>query len=382
MDININTIPCLAPFSSLNARFDTYSICCSSSYIANGEYAKNKDIFNNFIYRKLRKAMITKVNIPYECQHCIKNGIPNQNFEFNKFDIEKIAQWNIEMMDENYIISDFKVAYLYVSMDRTCNLSCRMCNAISSTSYEIHLAKIAKEEFGISNRIPQNTNNTILDVIENIDLSYLQKMELQGGELFLSKLFMEIIDKLPNTKLDLITNGTIYNEKLLIKLKRFTNLVLKVSIDGNREVSEYIRCGSSYDTVVKNIKKFSNYLDKAKIEICLTISKYNAPFLIETLKAFTELTDYISDIKYHFLIDNMALSIYSIDLNTRKKIIHRLTNETIEENPLKSKMEEIIQRVISEFKQTSVYNDNINVDSFSFDKKVDKVFNLNGLYKL
>lgn len=379
MNIDINSIPCLAPFSSLNARFDTYSICCSSSYIVNGKLAKDKDIFNNYIYRKLRKAMLTEKGIPYECMHCIKNGMQNQNFEFDKIAIEEIAKKNIANMDNSYSIHDFKVGYLYVSMDRTCNLSCRMCNAISSSSYERNLSRIAKEEFGISNRIPKN-HDVILDIISQYDLSYLLKMEFQGGELFLSKNFMKIVSLLPNVKLDIITNGTIYNKKMLEQLKRFNCLTLKVSIDGNREISEYIRCGSDYETIVNNVKRFSDYLDNAKIEISLTISKYNVSYLIETFKAFAKLTDYISDIKYHFLIDNIALSIYSISIEKREEIINKLKNTSIVENVLKPKMEEIVKNVVNELEQCSAYDDeSVNIDSSSFDRKVDQVFHLDGL---
>lgn len=377
MKINTDELPCLAPFCCLNTRFDTYSICCASSYLVEGKYVKNKDIFNSYIFRKLRRAMITKEKIPYECQYCIKSGMPNQNFDFDKYSIKEIAQQNIDSMDEDYYIKDFKLATLYVSMDRVCNLSCRMCNSCSSTLYEAHISKVANEIFGIKNKVPKN-KDVIHDVIENINLSHLKKMEFQGGELSLSKDFLHIVDKLPDARMDVITNGNILNMGFLKKLKRFSELVIKVSLDGDKRVSEYIRCGSDYNKTVENIKEIYRYLKNSKIEIAITISKYNIFNLIEAMNSFANYSEYISNIRYHYLIDNPSLSIYSMNEEMRKKAILKLTSGKIRDNRLKSQMIEIVKQVQKELSDNKLYDGDGTSQRLkdNFDKKVDAIFHL------
>jgi sulfatase maturation enzyme AslB (radical SAM superfamily) len=105
----------------------------------------------------------------------------------------------------------------------------------------------------------------IKTIAKNLDVLYLT-----GGEPMLIKEYHDIFDYLIENKyhekimLQITTNGSIFNPKLMEKIIQFKSIRIVLSIDGINEVGDYQRHGSSWETVKKN---FYSYLDLPKIEI-------------------------------------------------------------------------------------------------------------------
>lgn len=135
-----------------------------------------------------------------------------------------------------------EVKYLNVSLDRSCNLHCRMCR---------ERVMINKEETEVYYKVLDKCRNLHLDVLEFTTM----------GEPFLYKdRLFEYINTLTleDTKqINFITNGTLLDEETIDRLKDFKdktgiNVSVNVSIDSIDEVGYKIVRGGDFNKVIKN----------------------------------------------------------------------------------------------------------------------------------
>jgi hypothetical protein len=95
-----------------------------------------------------------------------------------------------------------------------------------------------------------------------------------GGETLIQPRFEELIDFLiAHNRTDIcisfVTNGTVYNDRLIQKLKQFTRVGLEVSIETLAESNAYIRQGTDTDLVLANIKKYQAKSNNDSITVTL-----------------------------------------------------------------------------------------------------------------
>lgn len=158
-------------------------------------------------------------------------------------------------------------------MTENCNLNCSYCFE-KDKSDKMMNKDIAKKsiDFLISNAISENK--------KNIDLMFF------GGEPLLN---IDVIDfiyeyAIVETKKNnigisgnIITNGTIFNDKVKKTLTKFlnnTDFSIQISIDGIKDVHDKNRVDfsgkGSFDKIKKNLKKFQKMTDKIIVHGCLT----------------------------------------------------------------------------------------------------------------
>ena len=159
-----------------------------------------------------------------------------------------------------------RVEALEYIMSNECNLACRMC----STPYSTGIQKLFKDhdmenvpEAFVSNW--SQVGQLTIDIEEFGDLSNLRQIKASGGEPLMSKMFYKLTDHLEkigvleNVLFEMVTNGTVYSEKVIKELKKYKTVRLSVSIDGIGPLNDYIRFGSKFETVEKNIKKYIDH---------------------------------------------------------------------------------------------------------------------------
>jgi pyruvate-formate lyase-activating enzyme len=87
----------------------------------------------------------------------------------------------------------------------------------------------------------------------------LRRFYVTGGEPMIEPRFVSIIDFFVergvagNIALELTTNCTVVNKRLLSQFKEFKSLLLTVSLDGIEEVQEYMRYPSRWEIIKRNI---------------------------------------------------------------------------------------------------------------------------------
>ena len=162
--------------------------------------------------------------------------------------------------------------YLEFNSSNICNLVCVGCNpSWSSAWYKFRKDNNWPEFKGWQGRPIWNLHparpSLINDFLKNTDWSNLKKLSLKGGEPFLNKenvLLLEHLDSLDLLKdiqITITTNGTIITDKFLNLLKKCKHVFFVISVDGLGELNQYIRFDPEYpykshtDNIKENIKK-------------------------------------------------------------------------------------------------------------------------------
>ena len=162
---------------------------------------------------------------------------------------------------------------LHVDLGNYCNLACKMCNPLASS-------RIASQHktWNLINEMPQDwTQDEAVwqrFLAEVAGIPGLQNIHLMGGETLIQPRFEELIDFLiAHNRTDIcisfVTNGTVYNDRLIQKLKQFTRVGLEVSIETLAESNAYIRQGTDTDLVLANIKKYQAESNNDSITVTL-----------------------------------------------------------------------------------------------------------------
>jgi sulfatase maturation enzyme AslB (radical SAM superfamily) len=128
-------------------------------------------------------------------------------------------------------------------ISNNCNLSCRMCGPKYSSTWAQR----------------NNEVNAHLGYEPDIEISpNAYKIQLAGGEPFMIKRFAAMLEKVKNKNCEIVvnTNGTIVTDALFDQLCRFKTVQIVLSLDGYSQLNNYIRRGSNWNTIVKNIGLF------------------------------------------------------------------------------------------------------------------------------
>lgn len=121
-----------------------------------------------------------------------------------------------------------------------CNLKCTMCQTVTW-----------------SRKSPDLSINDFDKIISK--MPYLERIKLQGmGEPMLNKYFFEMVELAHsrNIKVYAVTNGSLLSEKTCHNILSSGMSLIYISLDGaTKETHENIRIGSSFDQVVKGVKR-------------------------------------------------------------------------------------------------------------------------------
>lgn len=167
---------------------------------------------------------------------------------------------------------------LDIALGRTCTLKCKTCGPFASSAWESELK---------SQGIHKNWGNLNNVEITNDVFTHIEQLDIQGGEPFLDKRLPDILEYLcttglsKNIDLTITTNVECFpNDCITESLKKFKNLLLKISIDGVANRNEYIRSGSTWSNTLDTVKKWGKFkndnpTNNIKIVINHTLSTFN-----------------------------------------------------------------------------------------------------------
>jgi sulfatase maturation enzyme AslB (radical SAM superfamily) len=177
-----------------------------------------------------------------------------------------------------------------ISLNNTCNLSCRMCTPLFSS----RVAETVKKSPLLASMIhSQPSVKSSVDTLNEI-LPNLKFVSFLGGEPFYNKDFIQILTRLKEQAKDLkavviTTNMTILNIPILEELKSIDKVRLIISIDGPEQIHNYIREGADYKTIIDNIKFVSKNYPMIKLMIADTIGALNVGYIPEFIECINDL---------------------------------------------------------------------------------------------
>lgn len=148
----------------------------------------------------------------------------------------------------------------YIELTSKCNLQCKHC------FYEKTLNDFIEVDY----------------IYKCIDFFYNNKVRtfwLSGGEPLLYPYFNEVIQyisSIPDLQWELVTNGTLLNEKACKALIRSQNLrCINISLDGaDPEIHNYNRGEGAFDKTMEGVKRLISF-GCNKIRLQMVVAKYN-----------------------------------------------------------------------------------------------------------
>lgn len=279
-----NNAFCIMPFNHMHVSTEGHAkVCCIADF--NNPLTKDitslsmQDLWESKEYQQIRKDMLSgkKVEQCKACYHIDENGGGSDRTAHNKW-FNPPSDWDIDIEKGNNYGTPMWVDW---RPGRFCNFGCRMCFVnVSSTISDEHkdnpyLSDITNETwFDVNDWIEDE--KTFLNLIELIP--HLVTLKIAGGEPFFMPGVIKLLrwcveNKQTDIHLDITTNGSRMQGKVLKWLKSFRDVDIQFSIDGIGYTNDYIRYGAEWDKIDSAYKQ---YLDMGiRTNLLATVQAYN-----------------------------------------------------------------------------------------------------------
>jgi sulfatase maturation enzyme AslB (radical SAM superfamily) len=287
MTINLdNTIGqnfCYAPWTNIHINTEgAFKTCCAGdSFIADLRVTPISEIINSKLLLEIKQDIVNN-QTHKNCAPCARKEEMTSNSERRWYnDIAENKTIAIESLEQQ------RLQNLDIRWSNTCNLSCVYCGPAASSQWAAH-KKIPIERLDYS-----NTMAGILELIES-NKGTLKNLGLLGGEPLLQKENEQLLDVIgADVHINLITNLTVplENNRIFKKLLEKNNVVWDISFETIGEKFDYVRHGSTWETMLKNIRYLQDAVkDKPRHIVGTTgvYSVYNALNLSEVHQYFAE----------------------------------------------------------------------------------------------
>jgi MoaA/NifB/PqqE/SkfB family radical SAM enzyme len=238
---------CLAPYSTMN--FDTLGqmrFCCYNNQYIMGRYPEVsvKDAWfsekrTNFIEK------LSNLDFSMGCMTCEKQILENDiaNSLFTNFD-----------KYEDLIDDDYPASFSF-EFGTICNYECIMCGGKWSSSIRKNRENLPP--------LTSPYDDFFVDQLKFF-IPHLKSCEFLGGEPFLNSLYYKILDLLlemkPDIRINITTNGSVFNSRIKTYFEKFKNLNINVSLDSLDETTyQKIRKNGVFKNVMSNIEEFKKH---------------------------------------------------------------------------------------------------------------------------
>lgn len=310
-----------------------YGVCCAEWHKPDnsdkGSHVKSKyniqsmtlrEWYNSDLMRKIRKSFVTTNSRLSMCQKCYLTEDTTQHSR-RPMQLQKSAIFPHADFEESYKQSphykSFEMARqdgytdtlpidFHIDLGNFCNCACKMCYAPASST-------IAKQEVIWGNENARNflgtdwTKDSLVwyRFIEELVTLPIKNLHFMGGETLLTPRFEQLVDYLIEHKrfdvnFSFVTNGTVYNEKLMQKLQQFNRIGIEISAETTDVRNEYVRQGTKNIELFKNIERYKKLVDNKRI----TINMRPVPSVL-TIGTYHTLLQYCID--NNFLIQSIQI---------------------------------------------------------------------------
>ena len=313
MEFNKETF-CMHPFTGLATREDgAIKICCRSQPVGWIQEQSLEEVWNSDKMKDVRRQVLNgeRPDVCMPCFHLEDQGVESLRQRHIRGVIPE-ARVNLYPDALNKLEDDYSMPFelptMEIKINNLCNLKCRMCNPLDSTSWTDWKEV---EEFY------EKENNYLVPVVKKLTkrpgqyigafddsdnwwqdfeklLPHFRRVEFAGGEPLMDPNHYKILDMLlpyaDNIEIKYATNGT----KLGISDGRtifdywphFRSVAVNVSIDGIHDVYEYIRGNSDFSLVEENIKKIKQIPNISRIVGAFTVQSNNVMQIDRVIEYF------------------------------------------------------------------------------------------------
>jgi len=305
---------CMHPFTGLATREDgAICACCRSHPVGFIDNANLEDIWNNDTMQRIRRQVLNNERPP-ECEPCFSledQGVESlrQRHIAGKIPEARAKLYPNALQKMHYDFTmPFEIPTMEFKLNNLCNLKCRMCHPMDSTSWNdwSEIKDFYKAEGNIMYAIVEDhnlenkpfldkfqDNPTWWDSLEK-NLPYFRRVEFAGGEPLMDPQHYRILDMLKpygnQIEIKYATNGTTLGIKggrtVHEYWPHFRSVAVNVSLDGIGSVYNYIRGNSNWEGVVHNIKEIQRIPNVSRVVGAVTVQVSNVLILDQMIEHF------------------------------------------------------------------------------------------------
>ena len=286
---------CIYPWIHLHAypTGEAYPCCHAEMRYPVGDCRANtlEEIWQGPAMTQLREDMLAERPNP-ACARCYEQE--QSGFFSGRRSANKHHGHHIKKLDSN----PFEMTYWDIRFSNLCNLSCRSCGHIFSSSWYQDQIKLAGPEWAkhnrplnIAGRDPEDMWNQLLPHID-----YVEQIYFAGGEPLMMDEHYRILEELERRErfdVRLIYNTNFTQVKLKDRYvfdywKKFKSVAVGASLDAMGSRAEYIRNGTDWGTVEDNRRRMMDTCPNVDFYISPTLSIMNAWHLPDFHKSWVE----------------------------------------------------------------------------------------------
>jgi MoaA/NifB/PqqE/SkfB family radical SAM enzyme len=270
---------CIYPWIHLHAypTGEAYPCCHAEMGVGQVGHCKEntlEEIWYDQPMNDLRNNMLNEIPSP-ACQRCYEQE--ESGFFSGRKSANKHHGHHIKRLGEQ----DFRMIYWDIRFSNLCNLRCRSCGYIFSSSWYQDQAKLAGPEWKGVN-VPLNyAGQTETDMWEQLlpHMDYVEQIYFAGGEPLMMDEHYRILEELERRErfdVRLIYNTNFTQTKLKDRSvfdfwRKFESVAVGASLDAMGSRGEYIRKGTDWAVIEDNRRRM--------IEICPNVDFYISPTL-------------------------------------------------------------------------------------------------------
>ena len=322
---------CIYPWIHLHAypTGEAYPCChAEMAYpVGNARFKTLEAIYRDAPMRELRKDMLNERPNP-ACGRCYEQE--ESGFFSGRKSANKHHGHHIKRIDDD----KFQMSYWDIRFSNLCNLSCRSCGHIFSSSWYQDQAKLAGGDWKDRNKVLNYAGRTETDMWEQLvpHLDYVEQIYFAGGEPLMMEEHYNILDELERRgrfDVRLIYNTNFTHVKLKDRTvfdywKRFKSVAVGASLDAMGPRAEYIRRGTVWDTVERNRAQMIAICPNVDFYISPTLSIMNAMHLPDFHRDWVD-KEYIKpqDLNVNILQDPAYLRIDMATADYKEKLVDK-----------------------------------------------------------
>jgi radical SAM protein with 4Fe4S-binding SPASM domain len=276
---------CMYPWIHLHAypTGEAYPCChAEMAYpVGNCRQQSLEEIWNSDSQRQLRKDMLTETPNP-ACTRCYEqeqSGFFSGRKSANKHHGHHVNR--VHQTQPNGTVDYFSMTYWDIRFSNLCNLRCRSCGHIFSSSWYQDQVKLAGPNWAKNNQVLNIAGRSESDMWQQLmpHLDYVEQIYFAGGEPLMMEehyLILEELERRGRFDVRLIYNTNFTHVKLKNRTvfdywKKFDSVAVGASLDAQGPRGEYIRKGTDWGTVEQNRRQM--------IEVCPSVDFYISPTL-------------------------------------------------------------------------------------------------------
>jgi molybdenum cofactor biosynthesis enzyme MoaA len=299
------------PFTGLATREDgAIQACCRSHPVGFIQDNTLEEIWNNDTMQRIRKQVLSNERPP-ECAPCF--NLEDQGVESlrQRHIVGVIPEARINLYPNTPLqqIMPFKFPTMEIKLNNLCNLKCRMCHPMDSTSWndwkEVEEFYVKENNFMVKRIEELNLmRKPYLDEFEDNPnwwtsfeklLPYFRRVEFAGGEPLMDPQHYRILDMLvpygDQIEIKYATNLTTLgknNRTIWQYWPKFKSVAVNVSIDGIADSYEYVRGNASWAELINNIKQVQTIPNVSRIVGAVAVQVSNVLVLDKMIKYFLD----------------------------------------------------------------------------------------------